>query len=395
LPSEWINSYHQTNETEILDNDGVKIHDYISCEQGAGVEVDKNTHPELWEKLGGGGYKEEGILTASDAQAEDRFFVVSSYEGRLVVGAYGQSTAAIDAGKVYIYDWNGSSYTEVGQLTASDASDGDFFGTSVSVYEDRLVVGASHESTAGYRKGKVYIYDWNGSQYIEVGTLTASDAINDDRFGKAVSVYENRLVVGAYFRDTPDQNAGKVYIYDWNGSSYTEVSQLTASDGESFDYFGSSVSVYEDRLSVGAPTNDTVGSNAGKVYIYDWNGSQYVEVGTLTASDAINDDRFGSAVSVYENRLVVGAPRQGTAGKVYIYDWEVSQYIEVSQLIGSDVEEDDRFGTSVHINIYRLVVGVYETENVYYYDDASVVFVPDMPRVTGSPAPWQVIADAT
>jgi len=53
MPNEWINSYHQTNETEILDNDGVKIHDYISCEQGAGVEVDKNTHPELWEKLGG------------------------------------------------------------------------------------------------------------------------------------------------------------------------------------------------------------------------------------------------------------------------------------------------------------------------------------------------------
>jgi len=53
MPYNWIDMIKLTDETEILDNNGVKIHDYISCEQGAGVGVDKNTHPELWEKLGG------------------------------------------------------------------------------------------------------------------------------------------------------------------------------------------------------------------------------------------------------------------------------------------------------------------------------------------------------
>ena len=53
MPNEWINSYRQTNEIEVLDSNGIKMHDYISCEQGAGVPVDKELHPELWSKLGG------------------------------------------------------------------------------------------------------------------------------------------------------------------------------------------------------------------------------------------------------------------------------------------------------------------------------------------------------
>jgi len=51
MPNAWVESYHQTNETEVLDNSGAKIHDLISCEQGAGIEVDKELHPVLWDRL--------------------------------------------------------------------------------------------------------------------------------------------------------------------------------------------------------------------------------------------------------------------------------------------------------------------------------------------------------
>ena len=97
------------------------------------------------------------ILTASDAQSYDDFGISVAMEGnRLVVGASVEDTAATDAGKVYIYDWNGTSYDEVTTVTASDAQDSDGFGISVAIEGNRLVEGAYREDTAaGDGDGKV------------------------------------------------------------------------------------------------------------------------------------------------------------------------------------------------------------------------------------------------
>jgi len=368
--------------------------------------IDEFTHPALFSEYAIPNYTEDGTLTASDASNADGFGIsVALYGNRLVVGAYREATATTDAGKVYIYDWNGSQYVEVGQLTASDADYQDYFGFSVALYGNRLVVGAYTEDTATTDAGKVYIYDWNGSQYVEVGQLTASDADYQDNFGVSVALYGNRLVVGAYREDTTGSNAGKVYIYDWNGSQYVEVGQLTASDASNEDGFGISVALHDDRLIVGAYYNDTATQDEGKVYIYDWNGSQYVEVGQLTASDGAYKDNFGVSVALYGNRLVVGAYREDTAttdaGKVYIYDWNGSQYVEVGQLTASDADYQDYFGFSVALYDDRLVVGAYTEDTVgsnagkvYYYDESITANRPNM--TSPDPlCPYRIVADLT
>jgi len=169
-------------------------------------------------------YKEVGTLLASDAEAHIEFGTSATVDGdRLVVGACGEDTAAGPyAGKVYVYDWNGTTsvYDEVAQLTASDATAYDNFGVSVALSGNRLVVGADLEDTAGFDAGKVYIYDWDASTstYIEVTTITASDAQVGDRFGSSVVLSGNRLVVGASTVDTAEPDTGKVYVYDWNGT---------------------------------------------------------------------------------------------------------------------------------------------------------------------------------
>ena len=391
---------------EVLDpnekfkENGIDKYDLLLAD---GSEVNLDTHPVLVSKLGTD-YLEVGQLTASDAENSDNFgSSCSVYGDRLVVGARYEDTAESSAGKVYIYDWNGSAYIAVGQLTASDAQNSDYFGVSCSVYGDRLVVGAIYEDTAGINAGKVYIYNWNGSAYIEVGQLTASDAQNSDYFGSSCDVYKNRLVVGAMYEDTAGINAGKVYIYNWNGAEYIEVGQLTASDAEDNDYFSISCSVYENRLVVGAIYEDTAGINAGKVYIYDWNGSAYTEVGQLTASDAQYGDHFGSSCSVYGDRLVVGADTEDTAvsnaGKVYIYNWNGSAYIAVGQLTASDAQNSDYFGFSCSVYENRLVVGANEedtagtdTGKVYIYDSLA-----SLPNITSPDptCPYRVVADLT
>jgi len=334
-------------------------------------------------------YKEVGTLLASDAEAYGYFGISAAVDGnRLVVGADGTDTATPDAGKVYVYDWNGSAYVEVAQLTAGDAAAYAYFGVSVALAGSRLVVGASYEDTAAVNAGKVYVYDWNSATcvYDEVATITASDAQRDDHFGASVAISGNRLVVGADLQDTAGVKAGKVYVYDWTGSGYTEVVELTASDAEDNDWFGTSVALSGNRLVVGAYGEDTAALNAGKVYVYEWNSttSVYAEVTTVTAADACAHDWFGISVALSGNRLVVGAYGVDSgatgAGKVYVYEWNGTAYIEVTTITAADADAYDLFGVSVTADGARLVVGacsvsvpssVY-TGQVYIFDQQKV-----------------------
>jgi len=313
-------------------------------------------------------YKEVGALLASDARTSECFGSSIAISGnRLVVGAAHETTAGPDAGKVYIYNWDTSTstYAEVATILASDAHAGDQFGNSVAISGNRLVVGAQRQDTAGPDAGKVYIYGRNGAAYIEVAQLTASDEHTRNWFGSSVAISGDRLVVGAH----GDDNAGKIYIYDWDisTSTYVEVATITASDAAAYDYFGNAVALSGNskRLVVGALYEDTVGVDAGKVYIYDWNGSAYVEVSTITASDAAASDIFGSAIALSGNRLVVGAHYDDTveyaAGKVYVYEWnsDTSVYDEVTTITASDAAANDYFGSSVALTSVgnRLLVG--------------------------------------
>jgi hypothetical protein len=395
----WVGNILLTQETEVKSKVGDKVFDLLDCD---GATVSSVTHPLLVEKLPVTlrGYDEVLQLTASDAETGDLFGRgVSQYDDRLVVGAHAEDTAASNAGKVYVYDWNGSSYDEVSTLTASDADVDDVFGVSVSVDGDRLAVGAYLEDTLGSNTGKVYIYDWNGSSYDEVLQLTASDAQAGDLYGISVALEGDRLVVGANSEDTGQLNSGKVYVYDWNGSSYDEVETLKASDADPDDDYGISLSINGDLLAIGAYNEDTAASNAGKVYVYDWDGSNYIEISTLTASDAQTGDKFGVSVAIGGDTLLVGAHKKDVGGKVYSYNWNGSSYDEITTLVASDIESGDRYGVSMYLEGDRLIVGsanedteASDAGKVYIYD--VVTKTPNMTSPDPT-VPYKIIADVT
>jgi WD40 repeat protein len=233
-------------------------------------------------------------------------------------------------------------------LTGSSPDASDFFGRGCAISKDGLVlaVGATGwDGGGGGDQGIVYIFDWNGSSWTQRGTIVASDAGTSDQFGVscALSTDGAILAVGALNWDGGGgTDQGAVYIYDWNGSAWVERSTiLTASDAGSSDIFGLGCALSSDGaiLSVGAGGWDgSGGSQQGAVYIYDWNGSAWVERSTiLTASDAAANFYYGSscALSSDGSVLAVGSYlRAGSAGSqqgaVYIYDWDGSAWVEVN-----------------------------------------------------------------
>jgi len=54
MPNNWINRRYLTAETEIINDEGEKIHDLLPLNQGDSVLVDPLIHPVLHRKLGGG-----------------------------------------------------------------------------------------------------------------------------------------------------------------------------------------------------------------------------------------------------------------------------------------------------------------------------------------------------
>ncbi len=324
-------------------------------------------------------FNEVKKLTASDAQAEDSFGVSVAISGdTAVVAARFEDTEGINAGAAYVYqrDQGGAdSWGEVTKLVASDAEAGDYFGTSIAISGDIVVVGARFESAGGFQAGAAYVFrrDQGGTDnWGEVQKLTASDAQSTDWFGATVAVSGDTAVVGAYLEDSGGDFAGAAYVFqrDQGGQdNWGEVKKLTASDAQAEDTFGASVAVSGDTVVVGAFLEDAGGDRAGAAYVFqrDQGGQDnWGEVTKLMASDAQAGDFFGVGVAVSDDTVVVGADNDDAggdlAGAAYVFQRDqggADSWGEVTKLTASDAEAGDFFGSGVSVDGDTAVVGAF------------------------------------
>ncbi|HMZ20540.1 MAG TPA: FG-GAP repeat protein, partial [Blastocatellia bacterium] len=320
-------------------------------------------------------------LTASDGAASDLFgFVVAVDGDTIVVGAFTDDVGANpDQGSAYVFSRNQGGagiWGEVKKLTASDGGANDQFGYSVAVDGDTIVVGAYVDNAPAAAQGSAYVFSRNqggANNWGEVKKLTASDGAGNDRFGVAVSVDGDTIVVGA-FLDTVGANStqGSAYVFSRNqggANNWGEVKKLTASDGAADDQFGLTVGVDGDTIVVGAHQDDVgANGNQGSAYVFSRNqggANNWGEVKKLIASDGAVEDRFGEAVSVDGDTIVVGAHQNdvganGNQGSAYVFSRNqggANNWGEVKKLIASDGAVGDRFGWSVAVDGDLIVVG--------------------------------------
>ena len=238
---------------------------------------------------------------------------------------------------------------EVAILRASDAQAVDFFGGAVSISGDTIVVGAGYENGGVgdpiADAGAAYVYerDQGGADnWGEVTILRASDAQDWDFFGLSVSISGDTIVVGAPGEaggaGDPRPDAGTAYVYerDQGGTgNWGEAAILRASDAQAGDYFAYGVSISGDTIVAGALYDAGCESNpveqSGSAYVYerDRGGSDsWGQLTILRASDAQEGDNYGGAVANSGDTIVVGASHEGggagdpipVAGAAYVID---------------------------------------------------------------------------
>ncbi len=331
-----------------------------------------------------------------DAQPGDFFGrSVSLHNDTLAVGAYRNNDNGANSGSAYVYqrDVNGD-WAQIQQILASDGAAGDFFGQSVSLQNDILVVGAFFDSDNGVKSGSAYVYnrDLGGrDNWGEVKKVIASDGAANDLFGISASVFGNTIVIGAnagYEGLTP----GVAYVYERNeggSNNWGEVKKLIPSNGRAGDAFGFAVSGFDDTIAVSAYLSNENGSQSGSIYLFERNlGSpnNWGESLHLIPSDNQADDRFGRSLSLFENTLVVGAFRdddQGQdAGSAYVFVRDsdaLNQWNETKKLFASDAQVNDRFGRSVAVMGDTIIVGADLDDNKIAGIDAGSAYVFSLP----------------
>jgi len=340
-------------------------------------------------KPGGGwaGMTQTAKLTASDKTADDYFGSSVSISGDvIVVGAYladPGGTSAAGAAYVFVKPGGGwADMTQTAKLTASDKTEDDYFGWSVSISGDIVVVGARLADPGGTNyAGAAYVFVKPGGGWTDMtqtARLTASDKAASDCFGWSVSISGNVVVVGARYADPGGINgAGAAYVFVKPGGGWTDMIQtakLTASDKAANDWLGASVSISGDVVVVGAYGSDLGGTeSAGAVYVFVKPGGGWAnmtQTAKLTASDKAENDYFGWSVSISSDVVVVGAYNaildgKTAAGASYLFVKPGGGWADMTQtakLTASDKAANDNFGWSVSISGDVVLVGAYKAD---------------------------------
>ena len=145
----------------------------------------------------------------------------------------------------------------------------------------------------------------------------SSDLEAGDKFGRAVAIDGDTIVVGAYAEDTGGSDAGAAYVFTRSGTSWSQEAKLQASDAAANDYFGHAVGISSDTLVAGAYREGTGGSSAGSVYVFTRSGTSWSQQAKLTASDAAAYNEFGNATAIEGDTIVTVSYTHLTLPTIY------------------------------------------------------------------------------
>jgi hypothetical protein len=348
-------------------------------------------------------------IVASDRGATDYFGISVAIAGDyIVVGARYEDEDASgantlgDAGSAYVFkkDQGGTdNWGELTKIVASDRGAGDYFGRSVAIAGDYIVVGAwfEDEDASGgntlSNSGSAYVYkkDQGGTDnWGQLQKIVASDRASSDQFGLSVAIAGDYIVVGAYQEDEDASGgntlgqAGSAYVFkkDQGGTdNWGQIKKIVASDRGASDNFGISVAIAGDYIVVGAyaededASNGNTLSNAGSAYVFqkDTGGTDnWGQLQKIVASDRASSDQFGFSVAIAGDYIVVGARYEdedasgantlSLAGSAYVFQKDTGgadNWGQLKKIVASDRGASDFFGVSVAIAGDYIVVGAY------------------------------------
>lgn len=322
------------------ENAGTTSIDDTNTDEGVVYVYDVSTLEELF------------VLVADDATVDDEFGRSVAVDGDIAaVGAYQKDKTGTEQGSAYLFDL--TTGNKLFTLVPSVEEDYSYFGTSIDVEGDYVIVGAPEEDAGGSLQGAVYVFNVNDG--MEVYRLLPDDPEDFSQFGFTVAISGNYALVGAPLQDESGSDRGTVYVFDLTTGD--QLGKLSPSVFDNEGYFGDSLAADGGIAVVGADYEDNGENEQGAAYLFDI--ATRTELFRITADDAGDEDHFGWSVGISGDQCIVGAPDEDSngneSGAAYIFNVTTGEQIQ--KITPSDGDGNDLAGIGVAITDDFAYVG--------------------------------------
>jgi hypothetical protein len=267
-----------------------------------------------------GRWQQQVRLDAGEAASGDMFGYHIALEGdRLVVGATRDGTG----GGAYVFERSGETWSAAQKLQPNELMARANFGCYVQVSGDTIAIGAQNDSSAASNAGAVYVFVKQGDVWQEQQRVVAEPARESANFGYGLGLYGDRLVVGAprllsilSFTSVP---SGEAFVFERRQGRWSQMQLLKATEPRSSDYFGASVSLNATTIAIGAigdPSSDTgIGADpttgglafSGAVQLFGHDGKTWRPSVFIKATRPGSNYLFGFAMALSAEELVVSS----------------------------------------------------------------------------------------
>ena len=299
---------------------------------------------------------------------------LSSDGNRLAIGYVDSDINGVDSGLVRIYEYNGTIWNKIGQDIAG-STDRVYLGWSVSLSSNGNIVAAGaplEDNSGGVEAGSVFVYEYNGSNWLPLGQEIEGEAVNNHS-GSSISISSDGtfLAIGAPGNAAAGTNSGHVRVLQYNGSNWLQLGSDI--NGESAgDKSGSSVSISADGsiVAIGAYlANEGGQGDSGHVRVYQYDGANWNQIGQDIFGNAASNDHFGYSVSLSNDGSIFAAGARLSdannnvdSGFVGVYQYDGANWIQ----LGSDIYGEgvsDKSGHSVSLSSNGTIVAIGAPDN--------------------------------
>lgn len=298
-----------------------------------------------------------------EGKSGDGFGEASAIDGLFAVIASRSDDVGANAnqGSVSVYQFDGARWNFFQKLTDPAGEANDNFGAAVAIRGNTIVVGAPNDDVGvNVDQGTAVVFRYDGAMWNYYQKIGQVIGFPNDYFGSSVALMNEYVVCGApYFDTTPSNNKGAVYIFQDDGTQYTQWQSIPASGVNNAAHFGSAVGINSDlEIVVGVPGQNVTYTSQGAVHVYLYDGFSWLYGQTLTDPTSLGSESLGDFICL-RNGILIASQISGNndKGAASVFE-KVNNVYEFSQkLTDPDGVTLDRLGQSVSISPMYAIVG--------------------------------------
>lgn len=296
----------------------------------------------------------------------DRFAESMLSDGnQLWVAAPGADVAGqIDAGVVYRTQLALPTFSA--PQAAVPASPSGQFGIAMALdAQNRLLIGEPLARAGALRGGAVrrYLGSDAPSAQSKLSAIRPGQGAQQDIFGWSVSAQGSVAVVGALLRDSAlGADSGEAFVFRRQNQSWVLQQSLLPELRAVDQRFGSAVAIDGEHILVGALWDSVAGvTEQGSITPFRLQNGQWLRAARITASQPQARANFGAKAFISGTWAFVAAPAAGggtsAEGAVYVFRFEQNLWREKARLQGAIPRAQARFGAALASDGQRLIIG--------------------------------------